>query len=76
MFFCFGCAFSQTDDIKEQTKKNTQLVVQQPVASMLNQEVSNKGLYASIAKKPIVIYEAIPIKSEDINEEATKKKSL
>lgn len=73
LFFSFGCAFCQTNDVLEQNKKNTHLVLLQPDASMLNQDVNNKDVYALVSKKSLVLSEAVPNKSEAINEEATKK---
>lgn len=76
LLLSFGFAFCQTNDVKDQSKKNTNLVIQQPDASMLNQENNNKEFYALVAKKHLVLSEAFPAKNEAINMEATKKKEL
>lgn len=73
-FFFFGYAFCQTNDVKALTKKDTVLIVQNPDASMLNQEINNKEISAIIAKKPLVVSEVVP--NETVNKEATKKKKV
>ena len=73
LLFSFGFAFGQTNDVKDHFKKSTNLVVQQPDASMLNQEINNKTLYDFVAKKS-VLFSVAPFKnSEEKTGEATKK---